>query len=139
VIYIDTGPFVARYLRRDQYHQLALKAWKYLDQQPWRCYTSSFVLAETFTLLARRASYQFAVQRARSILMSAELEIPQPTFEDELKAVSFFEKFADQSVSFVDCISFVLMQKKKIRRAFSFDRHFSLAGFKCWPEEVKLV
>lgn len=43
------------------------------------------------------------------------------------------QKYADQGVSFTDCVSFVLMQKGDIRRVFSFDRHFRIAGFEVEP------
>lgn len=135
MIYIDTGAFIARYIQRDQYHQRAQKAWEELNQRPWRCYTSNFVLDETFTLLARRTCYTFAAQRARALLASEALKILRPTYEDELNAVELFEKFADQSVSFTDCVSFALMRKRKIWRVFTFDQHFMLAGFAPWPEQ----
>ncbi|MFZ2800838.1 MAG: hypothetical protein WAZ30_11475 [Syntrophorhabdus sp.] len=32
-------------------------------------------------------------------------------------------------VSYTDCISFVLMRSSKIDRAFTFDKHFEIAGF----------
>lgn len=87
MIYIDTGAFVARHLPRDQYHDQARGAWQVLEQLPWRCYTSNFVLDETFTLLARRASYAFAAQRARNILTSTTLTILRPDPVDELDAL----------------------------------------------------
>jgi len=134
VIYIDTGAFLARHIRRDQYHKQAQAAWKTLSRLPWRCYTSNFVLDETFTLLARRTSYSFAVQRARSIINSTSLEILRPSQEDELAALDLFEQFADREVSFTDCVSFVLMRGRQLKRVFSFDRHFRHAGFTLWPE-----
>lgn len=133
MIFIDTGAFVARYVRRDQYHARAQTAWQTLSREPWRCYTSNFVLDETFTLLARRASYAFAAQRARVLMASKMLEILRPQYDDELEAVELFEKFADQAVSFTDCTSFVLMRRHHIGRVFAFDRHFGLAGFHLWP------
>ena len=38
-------------------------------------------------------------------------------------------------VSFTDCISFVLMRKRQIKRVFAFDRHFMHAGFTLWPAD----
>jgi predicted nucleic acid-binding protein len=70
VIFVDTGAFIARHLRTDQYHLQAKKGWGTIARRGWRCVTSNFVLDETFTLLARRASYAFAVERARNILAS---------------------------------------------------------------------
>jgi len=87
---------------------------------------------ETFTLLGRRAGNAFAAQRARHLYASDILTILRPTDDDEREAIDLFEKFSDQRVSFTDCISFVLMRKKKINNVFSFDRDFERAGFWLW-------
>ena len=133
MIYIDTGAFFARYVARDQYHSSARRAWKELETASGPVFTSNFVLDELFTLLARRTTYRFAADRARAILSSARLTILRPGPEEEEKAVSLFEKFGDQAVSYTDCISFVLMDQARLRRAFTYDRHFQLAGFEIWP------
>lgn len=73
--------------------------------------------------------YEFAVQRAKNIHASQALSIFRPDEKDELNAINYFSKYADQHVSFTDCISFVLMKREKINRVFSFDRHFEMAGF----------
>jgi len=36
-------------------------------------------------------------------------------------------------VSFADCVSFVLMKNHRLKRAFTFDHHFALAGFAMLP------
>ncbi len=106
MIYIDTGAFLGRYLVRDQHHDQACAGWRLLAERRERCATSNFVLDETFTLLGRRASCEFAAERARNLLKSTSLQILRPEADDELAAVALFEKFADQKVSFTDCISF---------------------------------
>lgn len=44
-------------------------------------------------------------------------------------ALAVMRKFADQSISFTDCVSFALMRRERMKIAFSFDKHFSIAGF----------
>jgi predicted nucleic acid-binding protein len=134
VIFVDTGAFLARYVRQDSHHRRARRAWAEIERTQSRCFTSSFVLDETFTLLARRASYSFAADRARSLLHSAALTVLRPDADDEEKAVDVFTRFADQQVSFTDCISFVLMRRNRLERAFTFDRHFGSAGFEIMPK-----
>lgn len=95
--------------------------------------TSNFVLDETFTLLSRWAGIEFAVQAAHSMYASKILHILRPDLEDEIKAVYLLKKYTDQKVSFTNGISFVLMEKQKIRNAFTFDRHFERAGFRTVP------
>jgi uncharacterized protein len=134
LIFIDSGAFLARHVERDQHHVQACLAWDLLAGENERCFTSNFVLDETFTLLGRRTSYAFAAAQARSLYTSRVLEILRPTPEDEIRALERFEKLADQKVSFTDCISFVLMRREGLQRVFSFDRHFIHAGFRTWPD-----
>jgi len=133
VIFIDTGAFLARFIERDQYHEGAIRHWRTLRNDRRQCFTSNFVLDETITLLARRTTYEFAAARARNLYASALLSIIRPEKDEELGAVELFQKYGDQSVSFTDCVSFVLMQRRNIKCAFSFDRHFALAGFDVEP------
>ena len=130
MIFIDTGALLARYLPSDQYFSVATILWEKIRVERELCVTSNFVLDETFSLMARRASYSFAAEKARSIYSSGAFQILRPTESDELAALELFEKYADQKVSFTDCISFVLMRRTKIQQVFSFDKHFEQAGFK---------
>ena len=135
MIFVDTGAFLARYLKRDQYHEQAVQYWQKLGRERLRCFTSNFVLDETFTLLARRSTYAFAADRAHNLLHARALTILRSDLEHEQAAVELFQKYADQDVSFTDCISFVLMQKYHLGQAFTFDRHFAYAGFSVEPEQ----
>ena len=133
MIFIDTGAFLARWLASDQHHARARAGWERLARENVRLYTSSFVLSETLTLLGRRAGYAFAAARGRSIRGSKMLDILRPNERIEDEALDLFDKYADQRVSFTDCVSFALMRDARVRRAFSFDAHFERAGFELWP------
>jgi len=132
MIFIDTGAFIGKYLSKDQYHAQAHKIWQVIADNKEICFTSNFVLDETFTLLGRRAGYFFAEQRARNIYASKILNILRPDLKDELNALDFFNKFSDHKISFTDCISFALMKKQKITKVFTFDKHFEWAGFQLY-------
>ena len=133
MIYIDTGAFLARYLAKDQYHDLAATFWEELKTRNEGLVTSNFVLDETATLLGRRAGHLFASERLKVVYASRILQIWRPDHNDELRAIDWFAKFSAQEISFTDCISFVLMKQGQIQRVFSFDRHFDTAGFKRLP------
>ena len=130
--FIDTGALLARYLSDDQHHKSATALWEKIRVRREPCVTSNFVLDETFTLLARRASYSFAAEKARLIYSATTLKILRPDADAELAALDLFEKFADQEISFTDCVSFALMREAGIRQVFSFDADFERAGFKKW-------
>jgi predicted nucleic acid-binding protein len=126
MLFIDTGAFLARYLANDAHHGRAVSLWKKVSGQP--LFTSNHVLGETLTLLARRAGYAFAAERAEAIYASPALEILYDDNSVDADAIQVLRKYADHSVSFTDCVSFVLMKRHRIRAAFTFDRHFLLAG-----------
>ena len=132
MIFIDTGAFLARYLRRDQYHKQSLLIWGELAASKQQTFTSNFVLDELFTLLGRKADYNFAAKQATIILSSSHLNILRPDLAIEKDAVSYFKKFADQQVSYTDCVSFALMKQRGIKQSFSFDHHFEMAGFELY-------
>ena len=133
MIFVDTGAFLARYLSADSLHARATRAWKDLEKRNSSICTSHFVIDETLTLLARRADYRFAAERGRRIYASEALRILRADEVVEKRALVLFQKFADQDVSFTDCVSFALMGHHKVERVFTFDRHFALAGFNVWP------
>lgn len=130
MIFIDTGPFIAKYFVHDQFHKKSLSIWGKLEKSEEALITSNFVLDEVFTLLARKSYYEFASEKANIIYNSNVIEILRPTHDVELAALRYFKKFSDQQVSFTDCISFQLMKDHRLDKVFTFDKHFQLAGFK---------
>lgn len=129
MIFVDTGPFLGRYLARDQHHTASVAEWKRLLAAGTPLATSNFVLDEALTLLARRAGASFAAARGRELYGSDRLRILRPDAATEAQALDWMERFADQRLSFTDCTSFALMQAHGIHSAFSFDHHFQIAGF----------
>ena len=128
-VFVDAGPLFARHVQRDQYHVAALAHWDRLDSDGRPLVTSNFILDEAATLLARRAGYAYAAGKARAWFRSPSMTVLRPDADDELAALDWFTQYADQSVSFTDCLSFALMRRHGVETAFTFDRHFLLAGF----------
>ena len=133
MIFIDSGAIIARYIVSDDKHCLSLSFWAKLEKDSLPLVTSSLVLAESITYLSRRMGNYFAVQRIQAIYQSRAFRVLRPEEEDELLALSLMEKYADQKVGFTDCVSFVLMKRERIKRVFTFDRHFEYAGFTVVP------
>ncbi|MDM8536365.1 PIN domain-containing protein [Desulfobacterales bacterium HSG17] len=126
--FIDTGAYFARFYKRDQYHLNSVNLWNRLENEAIITITTNHVLDELATLLARRTSYDFSSRKLGKIYNS-DIRIERPSEKDELKALEFFRKYADQKISFTDCLSFVVMHKLWISQVFTFDKHFEYAGF----------
>ncbi len=133
MIFVDTSAFLGWYNKSDQYHKQARPVWLTLEAEKRPLYTSNFVLDETLTLLARRTSYPFAAEQGEALYTSSLLTILRPSIADELVSLKLFEKYADQKISFTDCVSFTLMRKVGLSRVFTFDKHFRWAGFEVIP------
>jgi predicted nucleic acid-binding protein len=66
----------------------------------------------------------------RSLLADAAHEWAEVTSELMREAsVRWLDRFADQTFSLVDAVSFEVMRRQKLTQAFAFDRRFEIAGF----------
>ena len=129
MIFVDTGAFLARYLRRDQYFDRARERWLLIQNEAIPLMTTNLILVETATLLSRRGRPEVAVRKIRSIYQSSSFSIHSSSKEDELAGLDLMVHYRGHDISLVDGVSFALMRKLGITRAFSFDHHFSVAGF----------
>jgi hypothetical protein len=132
-LFVDTGALVARVLPRDQYHRASRRGWESLEDVEVKLVSSEHVFDEAVSLLVRQAGAGYAARWARDHLASDEIVWLNTTRDDWHEALRWLEKFADQKVSFTDCLSFSLMRREGLVATFSFDRHFELAGFELWP------
>jgi len=127
-IFIDTSGFYAQWDRNDPAHERA-KTWLQANRGKFVAVTTEWVIGETCTLLMARGVPhlighfldQLAASRAlRSINPDADLL-------DETKR--FLRRHADQRYSFVDCLSFCVMNTHRISTVLTTDIHFRKAGF----------
>lgn len=129
---MDTGAFVAKELAGDQYHLKAAGGWKKVGEGGFRLASCEHVLDESATLIARRTNYAWAAEWGNDV-MGAGIEWLRAEPAEWEQAFRLMKKFADQKVSYTDCLSAVLMKKAGIRTVFGFDRHFEAMGFRIWP------
>ena len=129
MIFVDTAAFIAWFCPNDQNHEAAVRTWAALIDESAKLVTSNFIMDETITLLWRRTSNLYAADRAEHLYSSSILHINRVDESHENSGLIYFRKFADQNISFTDCISFVIMEQLSITQAFTFDNHFRIAGF----------
>jgi predicted nucleic acid-binding protein len=125
VIFTDTGAWFAVAVRNDPDHTAAM-AW--LEQNHDPLVTTDYILAETATLLRMRdkttRGHRLAVRTATSLLHGEAAMLEEVNADDLERALSIFRTYRDHLFSFVDCTSFVVMERLGITEAFAFDRHF---------------
>lgn len=130
---IDTGAFVAQRIPGDQYHALATSAFAELADSSVRLFSTEHILDETVTMLGRRESYAYAAETGTELLNSRVLQWLDAGVAEWTTALRMMRKYADQAVSFTDCLTFALMKREGIRTVFGFDHHFHAVGFRVWP------
>jgi predicted nucleic acid-binding protein len=136
-VFVDTGAWYALQVRGDRWNTAATAALKLAIERNTPLVTSNHVVGETYTLLMTTHGQKAAWRFVETIAKSPRLEQVHVDAELEAEAYSLMRRYADQPFSFVDGTSFALMKKRRMRHAFAFDAHFSVAGFVRVPLEAE--
>ncbi len=131
-VFVDTSAIYAALVLDDQAHPLARTALTRLVQERAFLVSHSFVIQETVALLQARSGLE-AVQRFHDEVRPA-LTVVWTTDSLYQQAMAALLAASSRRVSLTDWMSFEVMRNRGIRRAFAFDRHFSLQGFEVIPE-----
>ena len=126
--FIDSSAFIGQTCRDDQYHRQARKISKRLKKNSIGV-TTDYVLSETLTFLSLRVGHYAAIKFYETIHEVANLIIVYTTKKDFHQAMEIFKQYQDKDFSFVDCMSFAIMNQQNLFQAFTFDQHFAQAGF----------
>ena len=139
-VFVDTGGWFAVLAADDKFHHRAAPAYQALLDANAELVTSNYVIAEVVTLLRRHASwadfrnlvakFRFIVEQGYVSLVNIGSRQDSPLHEAFLQ---WFERLPAERLSFTDCVSFEIMTRLDIHRAFAFDRHFEKAGFHIIP------
>jgi len=131
-ILIDTSAWDAIEDALDPNHDIAL-LFKEEAVENYRLVTTSYILDEAYTLLLLNIGYTRTVEFKRSVdamLGSGVLVVVHISESIEKAAWGVFEQFnVDKEWSFTECTSKVVMERRNILEAFSFDHHFEQMGF----------
>lgn len=128
-VFVDTGAWVALAINSDDHHADAVKIYPDLLKKYQKLITTNLVTAETYIILRKYGAQEGALTFLEKIAQSPRIEKVYSNFELEDEAFNLLKQFGDQDFSFTDAVSFCLMKKRRINRAFTFDRHFKIAGF----------
>jgi uncharacterized protein len=126
-VFLDTVGLLAVWDVDDQWHQSADDAYRKIVSARQPIVTTTFVLLECGNAAARRAYREDLCLLRRTLEQRNEVVIPTDT--DWAKAWTAYEQRQAGAASIVDQVSFAVMHRLGIQRAFTSDRHFQEAGF----------
>ena len=135
LVLVDTGAWLAFFHRRDQHHREAVPTFRSLREARRELVVTDLILAELHLHLLRGFGPTVARDYLRTIKSDPLVTEFYTDADLQRAAVSdWLQRYADQTFSFTDAVSFAVMDAHGIRNAFAFDEHFRIAGFKVVPE-----
>lgn len=127
-VLVDTGPFVALYNKKDDYHQEAIKCFKLIAAHR----LSLFISVPTIYESHRRILFDSKQVAANSFLDSVfdgSMNVERTLMEDEQEARQLMAKYAGFQLTLTDAVNMAIMVRLQIGTVFSFDSHFLQGGF----------
>ena len=125
MIFIDTSAIYALASRSDPNHSSAKAKFESILDSNLPLVTHNYVLVESLSLLQHRLGLATATRFGRE---SQWIEIEWVTREIHDEAARRWT-VGSRGVSFVDHVSFLIMQLRRMETAFAFDDDFRGAGF----------
>lgn len=130
-VFVDTAGWYALVDQSDQEHDRA-RRWFSENRSPLM--TTDYVLDETLTLLRRRLGHPTAVTFGNRLFHSEFARVIPVEDPDRKKAWEIFRQHKDETFSFTDCTCFSVMSRRNIKKAFTFDNDFAIAGYRPVPD-----
>jgi predicted nucleic acid-binding protein len=130
-VFADTSGWASFFVRTDDYHAAAVTLVHRLQAEGTRLVTTNYVLAELVALYASRVRTPRSqwIKTIESIKSASWVEIVHVDRELDEAAWALLKSRLDKDWSLVDCVSFVVMQRRGLTEALTTDHHFEQAGF----------
>lgn len=124
--FLDTGFLFALISKRDTHHARVVDVFRTLKDLRLADHllTTNHVIAETITL-TRKVGHAGAARLGDQLYGEKLARIHWTSPDEERAAFHYFKRHQDQAYSFVDCLSFVVMEKLGIREALAVDSDFT--------------
>jgi predicted nucleic acid-binding protein len=128
-VFIDTSGFYALMVAEDVNHSRAVELFSIAEREKWGLVTTNAVMFEAYALFLHRArAGREAVIRFLDAVQSDTYELERIRDDDEAKAIALLLTHDDKMYSLCDALSFVVMERLRVREAISFDQDFRSYG-----------
>lgn len=132
-IFIDTSAWIALVDKDDSHHKEAALSYPPLLKNCRNLITSNLVIAETYIIILNELGHKLAIDFLEKLKASPRILKVYSNEDTEEEGELILAKYGDQNFSYTDAVSFVIMKRQRIKKAFCFDKHFLIAGFVSVP------
>jgi predicted nucleic acid-binding protein len=129
-VFLDTSFAIALAAKGDRHFEQARRLSLELRRQRVRMTTTRAVTLEIGNALSRLRHRQTAVQLLAALAADPLVEVVPLSEALYEKGWTLYQQRSDKEWSLVDCISFALMDERRLREALTADEHFEQAGFR---------
>ncbi|MFK7911629.1 MAG: type II toxin-antitoxin system VapC family toxin [Akkermansiaceae bacterium] len=126
MIFVDTSFWVAFRDERDQHHERAKVIMGELFHGRVPLVITDHIFAETHAYFV--SSVPKREQVIRDLLDNPVVSVQEVDHRDRKLALDWLGRHRDKAWSYVDALSFALIERMRIPAAVSFDRHFGQPG-----------
>ncbi len=134
-VLLDTSYAIALSVSNDEHHERALRLAEQLEAEGTGLVTTRAIILEIGNALAGLRYRKAAVQLLDALENDLQVEVVPITEELCGRAFELYRNRPDKDWGLIDCISFIVMEERKIRDALTTDDHFRQAGFKALLRE----
>jgi uncharacterized protein len=127
-VFLDSVGLLALWNASDQWNAVAMAAHRRLMVSDDPLWTTTLILFECGNRAARQVEFRALVADFRDE-MEAGGSLIVPTPDDERAAWAAYRRGEAGQTGIVDHVSFVVMRRLGLARAFTYDAHFRAAGF----------
>ncbi len=128
-VFVDAGAWIALADTDDANHKKAAAVYPSLLSRNSPLITSNLVIAEAYVILLNELGHAAAFAFLERVKTSPRIMRVYSTEDIEAEAQAMLGKYSGQDFSYADAVSFTIMKRQKISKAFAFDKHFLAAGF----------
>jgi predicted nucleic acid-binding protein len=120
----DSSAILALLDADDADHERAVAIARQIASERLPSFITNYIEVEAHALLLRKLGRALA----REWLFTGGLPVIRALVEEEDRAREIMARHSDKDWSLCDAISFAVLDARRIRRAFTFDRHFLQYG-----------
>lgn len=127
-VFLDAAYAIALSVPKDSYHERAVLLADAMEAAKTRLVTTHAVMLEIGNALSKQRYRPAAVALLQSLEADPNVTIVLLSEDLYARAFRLYRERADKEWGLTDCVSFVVMQNRKISEVLTTDEHFQQAG-----------